>query len=110
MQFEKLEKKKGEHGGKRNGSGRKAKEKIYSELSLTEKRKRFLEFISEDDFQVIVKNYIDQAKKSPNQAEYIINQMIGKPMQAMEVTGRNGQPLLPINKAVEILKIFTSNG
>lgn len=96
------------HGGPRQGAGRKRKEKTYATMTLAEKRKIFNSMVSEEEFKDIVKNYIAMAKKSPQQAEFLINQLIGKPMQAMEVTGRDGKDLLPLNRAKEILQLFVS--
>lgn len=115
MQLEKLEKKNTHwlskfppHGGSREGAGRKAKEKTYVDLSLHEKRKIFYSMVSEEDFKAIVRNYVDQAKKTPQQAEFIINQLIGKPMQAVEVTGKNGRDLIPVDRALDILRLYSS--
>jgi hypothetical protein len=108
MKLEKVEKTYNSYGGAREGAGRKAKEKMYADLNLSEKRKIFYSMVSEEDFRIIVMNYLDQAKKSPQQAEFIINQLIGKPMQAVEVTGKNGRDLIPVDRALDILRLYSS--
>lgn len=109
MELEKLEKS-ANYGGAREGSGRKSKEKLFQELSMSGKRKEFLAMVTQEEFEAIVKNYLEGAKHDPDQAEYIINQIIGKPLQAMELSGKDGKELIPPERAIDILKLYTDKG
>lgn len=81
------------NGGRREGSGRKPKEKTFVDTGAAEKRKLFCSLVSREDFEEIVRNYIRDAKFKPQQAEFMINQLIGKACQSVELGGKDGGPL-----------------
>ena len=74
------------HGGSRSGSGRKSKKKLFSDLSLTKKRRAFLEMISEEEVEEIVKAMMKRALLDGKEAQFIINQLIGRSLQATDIT------------------------
>ncbi len=108
MELEKLETStnNSNYGGARIGAGRKSKEELFQELNIHGRRKEFLKLVTAEDFSEIVKNYLQKAKTDSNMAEYVINQLIGKSMQAVEVTGKDGEALIPVDRAVDILKLY----
>lgn len=75
-----------EHGGAREGSGRKSKKKLFNDLSLAKKRKLVMGFITEEQVQKIVENMVERALIDGKEAQYLINQFIGKPLQATDIT------------------------
>jgi hypothetical protein len=80
-------------GGVRKGAGRPMQNGAYTDLTMTERRKIFYDMVTPEEFLTIVKNYIDGAKKNPAQAEFIINQLIGKAPQAIELSGPGGEAI-----------------
>lgn len=76
----------GNHGGYRPGSGRKSKVKIFDDLSMGDKRAFVMNLITDDDVKEIVSNMIERAKTDSKEAQYLLNQFIGKALQAIDTT------------------------
>lgn len=109
------EKKKENRGGARPGSGRKSVKKLFSDLSLTKKRKQVMKHISDKDVELIVRNMVKRAKGDSADAKYLLDQFIGKSLQATDVTS-GGKKIESFNDeqvdriAARIAKRRTSNG
>lgn len=73
-------------GGWRPGAGRKSRLEMFNSLSGTVKRKFVLELINDDDVRSIVNGMIRRAKTDTVEAKYLIDQLIGRPLQATDVT------------------------
>lgn len=73
-------------GGYRPGAGRKSRLKMFNDLAGTEKRKMVLKMIKDEDILSIVNAMIRRAKTEPIEAKYIIDQLIGRPLQATDIT------------------------
>lgn len=80
------------HGGARPGTGRKKGEVTQAKLTLIEKAKGF----ADDALQVLVD--IAQSVEAPpasrvSAAVAILDRGYGKPVQATEVSGKDGKPI-----------------
>lgn len=74
------------HGGKRAGAGRKSVERLFSDLSLGKKRKKVLSYITEEDVRKIVRAMVARALEDPTDAKYLLDQLMGKSLQATDIT------------------------
>ena len=84
------------HGGKRSGSGRKGGQDMFDKLSMAKKRTLVMGMINDKDVEAIVKFLIERAKHNTSTAKYVINQLIGKPLQATDITS-GGEKLESFN-------------
>jgi len=75
-----------QRGGYRPGSGRKTKERLFNELSLTKKRKAVMAYVSDKDIEDIIKALVKRAKGKDGDAKYVLDQFIGKSLQATDIT------------------------
>ncbi len=85
-----------QHGGKRSGSGRKKGKDMFDKLSMGKRRKIVLRMIKDKDVEKIVKYLIQRAMKNTSTAKYVINQLIGRPLQATDITS-GGEKLESFN-------------
>lgn len=76
----------GARGGARPGAGRKSRLEMFKDLDGSTKRKFVLGLITNDEITTIVHAMIRRAKSEPIEAKYIIDQLIGRPLQATDVT------------------------
>lgn len=76
----------GKQGGKRAGAGRKSKEKMFKELSMHDRRMTVMNFMTDDDIKEIVEGMIKRAKGDAKSAKYLMDQFIGKALQATDIT------------------------
>ena len=74
------------HGGSRAGSGRKSGKQMFDQLSMLKRRKIFLKMVSNTDLEKIVSFLIKRATRNTSTAKYVINQLIGKPLQSTDIT------------------------
>ena len=81
-----MEETKNKHGGSRPGSGRKSVKRLFRDLSLTKKRKAVMSHITNDDIKKIVRAMVDRALISSVDAKYLLDQFIGRPLQATDIT------------------------
>lgn len=82
----------GKNGGARPGAGRKPSALTIS--TMKERREKFLEIAHENgDFEEICRSLISKAKHDPKLAVYVIDQVIGKALQGIELSGVNGGPV-----------------
>jgi hypothetical protein len=94
--MEEEETKEKSHGGWRPGAGRKKKEQLFNELSMPKKRKLIMTYITDEDVRQIVGNMVKMAKTDKDAAKYLIDQFIGKPLQATDITS-GGEKLESFN-------------
>lgn len=73
-------------GGARPGAGRKSKAEMFKSLDCTTKRRFVLTMIKDEDILSIVNAMVRRAKVDSVEAKYIIDQLIGRPLQATDVT------------------------
>ena len=74
------------HGGKRAGAGKKFGKPTFDTLSLMNKRAKIIGMIDERDIEQIIRFLIQRAKTNTSTAKYVINQLIGRPLQATDIT------------------------
>jgi hypothetical protein len=75
-------------GGKRAGSGRK---RGVSKVTLI--KRKFQDYITEEEVKKLVDGVKKRAKKDPQLAKFVLEQIFGKAPQRMEVTGEGGEPI-----------------
>lgn len=73
-------------GGYRPGAGRKARVKVFGQLDGVEKRKMVLKMITDDDVRSILNGLLRRARTETTEAKYLIDQLIGRPLQSTDVT------------------------
>ena len=73
-------------GGFRPGAGRKSRLDNFNKLSGATRRKFVLDLITDDDVRSIVNAMLRRARTEPVEAKYVIDQLIGRPLQATDVT------------------------
>lgn len=73
-------------GGYRPGAGRKSRVKMFNDLAGTEKRKFVLKLITDNDIISIVNAMLRRARKDTSEAKYILDQVMGKPLQSTDIT------------------------
>jgi hypothetical protein len=109
------EEKKENRGGARPGAGRKSVKKMFHELSLTKKRKMVMSYISDEDVKRIVRKMVKRAEEDSTDAKYLLDQFIGKSLQATDITS-GGEKIESFNDeqvdriAARIAKRRASNG
>lgn len=81
----------GKNGGWRPGAGR--KKSITSLISQKASRDVFHSMLSEDNrLQDLIMRLLKWAETDPQVAVYLLNQKIGKAVQAIELSGKDGVP------------------
>lgn len=82
----------GKNGGARPGAGRKPSSLTIS--TMKERRETFLEIAHENgDFEEICRSLISKAKHDSKLAVYVIDQIIGRALQGIELFGKDGGPI-----------------
>lgn len=75
-----------QHGGAREGAGRKSKEKLFSVLSVAKKRKALLKHVDEKQLEKIMKALVRSALTNSSDRKYLLDQIMGRSLQTTDVT------------------------